>query len=61
MLCMSRKTGEAIMIGPQIKITINKCRANRVFLGIEAPPSLVVQRVSVPMRDPDLTKQEEPD
>ena len=53
MLCLNRKTGERIRIGPDIEVCIVQVREGRVIVGIEAP-----ENVSV-LRD-DAIKQEKP-
>lgn len=44
MLVLSRKIGEAIVIGDSIVITVNRTAGNRVTLGIEAPNDVRVLR-----------------
>ena len=44
MLVLSRKTGERILIGDKIAITIVRTAANGVRIGIEAPAELQVVR-----------------
>lgn len=47
MLVLSRKTGEVITIGNDIKITVVNIDRGIVRLGIEAPQSIVVHRKEV--------------
>ena len=47
MLVLSRKNGEAVMLGDNIKITVVDIRSDRVRLGIEAPLTLPVHRQEV--------------
>lgn len=47
MLVLSRKPGESLIIGDQIKVTIVKVQGNRVKIGIEAPESCRVLRAEL--------------
>ena len=47
MLVLSRKTGEVVTIGNDIKITVVNIDRGIVRLGIEAPKSVVVHRQEV--------------
>lgn len=47
MLVLSRKPGESLIIGNQIKVTIVRVQGNRVKLGIEAPESCRVLRAEL--------------
>ena len=44
MLVLSRKPGESIRIGDDIKVTVVKIRGNRVRVGIEAPDGIHIVR-----------------
>jgi carbon storage regulator len=44
MLVLSRKTSEAIRIGPDVRITIVRVGPNNVRVGIEAPKDLNIVR-----------------
>lgn len=44
MLVLSRKAGQELVIGDNIRITINKLSGNRVTLGIEAPDDIRIVR-----------------
>ena len=44
MLVLSRKVGEAIFIGRDIRVTVVEIRGKQVHLGIEAPARLLVLR-----------------
>jgi carbon storage regulator len=44
MLILSRRSGESIIIGDNIKITVLKTRKNQVRLGVKAPPHINVCR-----------------
>lgn len=47
MLVLSRKAGEVIVIGDDIRITIVKIRGGRVRLGVDAPRDVQVRRSEV--------------
>ena len=44
MLVLSRKAGEAIVIGDNVIVTVKKIKGNRVSLAVVAPASVVVSR-----------------
>jgi carbon storage regulator len=44
MLVLSRKLGESVQVGDGIVIRIVEVRRSRVRIGIEAPPSVRIQR-----------------
>ncbi|MGD9645416.1 MAG: carbon storage regulator [Pirellulales bacterium] len=44
MLVLSRKQGEAIVVGTAIRVTVLEMRGGRVRLGIEAPAHVSVRR-----------------
>ncbi|MFH0810008.1 MAG: carbon storage regulator CsrA [Pseudomonadota bacterium] len=47
MLVLTRKTGESITIGDDIKIMVMEIKRKQVRLGIEAPPKCLVHREEV--------------
>jgi carbon storage regulator len=47
MLILSRKSGQSIMIGEKIKVTVLDVRGDQVRLGIEAPRELPVHRQEI--------------
>ncbi|SDN33661.1 carbon storage regulator CsrA [Desulfonauticus submarinus] len=47
MLILSRKIGESLHIGDNIKITVLECRGKTVKLGIEVPDDVTVFREEV--------------
>jgi carbon storage regulator len=53
MLVLSRKRGEAIVVGDNIRISIVEVQGNRVRLGIEAPTSVRVRREELPPEEPE--------
>jgi len=47
MLVLTRKSGEGILIGDDIKITVVGMRGNSIRIGIDAPRSQKVHRLEV--------------
>lgn len=47
MLLLSRRAGEAVMIGSGVKIVVLKVKGGQVRLGIEAPQNVLVDREEV--------------
>lgn len=47
MLVLSRKTGEKIMVGDDIVITVTEIMGGRVRIGIEAPRETVILRQEI--------------
>jgi carbon storage regulator len=44
MLVLSRKIGETIHIGDEVRLTVVAVQGNRVRLAFEAPPDVVILR-----------------
>jgi carbon storage regulator len=47
MLVLSRKQGEAIVIGDDIKVTVLEVRGNQVRLGFTAPAEIPIHREEI--------------
>lgn len=47
MLVLARKTGQRIMIGDSIVVTVVGIRAGQIRLGIEAPAHVVIHRQEI--------------
>lgn len=47
MLVLTRKSGESIVIGDDVVITVLEVRGGQVRLGVEAPRDVVVHRSEV--------------
>lgn len=47
MLVLTRRPGEEIVIDGNIRITVVSVKGDRVRIGIEAPPSVVVDRQEI--------------
>ncbi|HVK07279.1 MAG TPA: carbon storage regulator [Gemmataceae bacterium] len=56
MLVLSRRTGDELVIGGQIRITITAVKGDRVRLGVLAPPEVRVDREEVHRRRKDWTE-----
>jgi carbon storage regulator len=50
MLVLSRRTGEQLIIGEGITITILKVCGEQIRIGIEAPPAVQIRRGELPPR-----------
>lgn len=53
MLVLNRKKGEAILIGNNIRITIEKIDRDRVTLGFDAPQDVRILRGELESRQPN--------
>ena len=51
MLVLSRKTGEEIIIGDNIKLIVSRISGNRVTLGVTAPEGVRILRGELPPND----------
>lgn len=47
MLILTRKLGESILIGDEIKVTFLEIRGKQIRVGIEAPKSVTVHREEI--------------
>ncbi len=47
MLVLARKLGESLIIGDNIKVTIEKISKGQIKIGIEAPKDVVIAREEV--------------
>lgn len=47
MLILTRRVGEALMIGDDVSITVLGVKGNQVRLGIDAPRSIAVHREEI--------------
>jgi carbon storage regulator len=54
MLILTRKVGETVLIGENIRIMVVQAQGKQIRLGIEAPPDLLVLRTE---EKPDSEKK----
>ena len=47
MLILTRRLGEALMVGNEIKVTVLGAKGNQVQIGVDAPKDVVVHREEV--------------
>ena len=47
MLILTRRIGEAVMIGDEVTVTVLRVKGNQVRLGVNAPKSVSVQREEI--------------
>lgn len=57
MLALSRKTGESIMIGNNIEITILEVKGDQVKVGINAPKAVPVYRKELYLQIQEANKE----
>lgn len=50
MLVLTRRRGEGVTIGPDIRVVVLGLKSGQVRLGIEAPPAVAVHREEVYVR-----------
>lgn len=50
MLVLQRKSGERVIIGQNIEVTVLKVHGNKVKLGITGPPEIPIHREEVRSR-----------
>ena len=51
MLVLSRREGERIRIGDSITVTLVRCAGDKVRIGIEAPPDMLILRGELELYD----------
>ncbi|WP_148596619.1 carbon storage regulator [Aquisphaera giovannonii] len=53
MLVLSRKLGQAVNLGGEVRITVVKIDGNSVRIGIEAPDEVPVKRLEIAFEVPE--------
>ena len=56
MLILTRKLGESVIIGDNIKITIVKIHKQKVTLGVDASKNVIVDREEIYMKKNEKNK-----
>ncbi len=56
MLILTRRVGETLQIGDDIKVVVVGVKGNQVRLGIDAPKSVNVMRPDAKLQQPKLAK-----
>jgi carbon storage regulator len=56
MLILTRKLGESVIIGDNIKITIVKIHKQKVKLGVDASKNVIVNREEIYMKKKEKNK-----
>ncbi len=57
MLALSRKTGESIVIGNDVEITVLEIRGDQVKVGINAPKSVPIYRKEIYIQIQEANKE----
>ena len=57
MLILTRKSGESITIGDEVKITVIEVKGKQVRIGIDAPRNFVIHREEVYIRIQEENKR----
>ena len=61
MLILTRRSGEAVIVGDNVRIAVLDIRGNQVRLGVEAPREVTVHREEVYRRIVEEQGSPEPD
>ena len=59
MLVLTRKVGETIMIGSNIRVVVTQVKGDKVRIGIEAPPDVRVDREEIHRRIKEFAEPNE--
>jgi carbon storage regulator CsrA len=58
MLVLSRKVGEQLVIGGNIRVVVHRISGNRVTIGIEAPDDVRIVRGELELHEAELSRLE---
>ncbi len=57
MLALSRKTGESIVVGHDVEITVLEIKGDQVKIGIKAPKSVPIYRKEIYVQIEEANKE----
>lgn len=58
MLILTRKTGESLLVGDDVEITVLSVRGSQVKLGVNAPKDIAVRRQEIYQKIKDTESQQ---
>ena len=58
MLILTRKTGESLLVGDDVEITVLSVRGSQVKLGVNAPKDIAVHRQEIYQKIKDTVSQQ---
>lgn len=58
MLILTRKTGESLLVGDDVEITVLSVRGSQVKLGVNAPRDIAVHRQEIYQKIKDTESQQ---
>lgn len=58
MLILTRKTGESLLVGDDVEITVFSVRGSQVKLGVNAPKDIAVHRQEIYQKIKDTESQQ---
>ena len=61
MLILTRRLGESLSIGDDVKLTVLSIKANQVRIGIEAPKEVSIQRTELLEKNQEEESEKEND
>lgn len=58
MLILTRKTGESLLVGDDVEVTVLSVRGSQVKLGVNAPKDIAVHRQEIYQKIKDTESQQ---